>query len=568
METMRYAALKVLIDREDQTGQQTARRILLARIEERCASGAGQTDPVLCIYLSVKPVSTVESYCIETGEDGCIRIAGHDDRGLMYGVGKFLRTSCYDGGLFRASDWRGQSSPRCRIRGMYLASHYYNWYHVAPESELIRYIEDLALWGVNAIAVVFPFINLDSWQDPQAGTAVRQVQKLLTAARNTGLMTSLLVVPNSQFMNTPAELRAVPNPDPTGRRGNSGVNVCPSQTGAKELILDNYDRLFGCLQESGIDLLGLWPYDEGGCACPDCFPWGVNGYLKISREVVLLAKKHFPAVQVYLSTWCYDTPEEGEWAGLCRSLETGERWIDFIMADGHEDFPAYPLAHGIPGSLPLLNFPEISMWGLSPWSGFGANPLPERFQRLWNQARHLLDGGFPYSEGIYDDINKVLVTQLYWQPDKPWRDILSEYIAYEYAPAVVSSILEVIVLIERNHVAAACSQSVRLNEARCAYDLVMEANAILPDWAKTAWRWRILLIRTFLDLERYRLVAEAGPGPGPKTSWNWGEMLIGNSEAQNAFRELIGIYHARLEDDTAKHRIVRPPLHTAKPQIK
>jgi hypothetical protein len=556
---MKSAAPKVTIDHEDQACQQTARRILLARIEERCTGGNGKASPVPYIYLSVQPVSTLESYCIETGEDGCIRITSHDERGLLYGVGQFLRTSRFDGGMFQASDWRGQSSPRCRIRGMYLASHYYNWYHVAPETELIRYIEDLALWGVNAIAVVFPFINLDSWEDPQIGTAIMQVQKLLTAARNTGLMTSLLVVPNSQFMNTPAELRAVPNPDPTGRRGNSGVNLCPSQPGAKELILDNYNRLFGHLQESGIDLLGLWPYDEGGCACPDCFPWGANGYLTISREVALLAKKHFPAVQIYLSTWCYDTPEEGEWVGLSHYLEKGERWIDFIMADAHEDFPAYPLKNGVPGGLPLLNFPEISMWGLGPWGGFGANPLPERFQRLWNQAHHLLDGGFPYSEGIYEDINKVLVTQLYWNPEKPWRDILSEYIAYEYAPAVMTPVLEIMELIEKNHVAAAGKQSVRLNEAQRAYDLALEADAILPAQAKASWRWRIMLIRALLDRERYRLAAEAGNGP--RTPWNWADLLIGHTEAQNAFRELIGIYHARLEDDIPKHRSVRPPWH-------
>ncbi|MDW7659235.1 MAG: hypothetical protein SCM11_18875, partial [Bacillota bacterium] len=539
----------------------TARRIILARIEERCADGSHHADLAPCIRLSVQPVSTAESYRIETGEDGCIRITGHDERGLLYGVGKFLRTSRYDGGVFQASDWRGQSSPKCRIRGMYLASHYYNWYHVAPEVELIRYTEDLALWGVNAIAVVFPFINLNGWEDPQTRTAIMQVQKLLRAARNTGLMTSLLVVPNSQFMNTPAELRTVPNPDPTCRRGNSGVNLCPNQPGAEELILTNYDRLFGHLQESGVDLLGVWPYDEGGCACPDCFPWGANGYLMISREVAMMAKKHFPAIQVYLSTWCYDTPEEGEWAGLSSYLEKGERWIDFIMADAHEDFPAYPLEHGAPGGLPLINFPEISMWGLGPWGGFGANPLPERFQRLWNQASHLLDGGFPYSEGIYEDINKVLVTQLYWEPEKPWRDILRDYIAYEYAPVVVTPVLEVMELIEQNHVAAARKQAINLEEAQRAYDLALEADSTLPAWAKTTWRWRILLIRSFLDLERYRLASEAEKPP--IEPWNWGKMLEGNVAAQAMFRELIDIYHARLEDDIPKHRIVRPPWHPA-----
>jgi len=47
------------------------------------------------------------------------------------------------------------------------------------------------------------------------------------------------------------------------------------------------------------------------------------------------------------------------------------------MVDDHDDFPRWPLDHGggKVGGLPLLNFPEISMWGRSPWGGYGFNPL-------------------------------------------------------------------------------------------------------------------------------------------------------------------------------------------------
>ena len=35
----------------------------------------------------------------------------------------------------------------------------------------------------------------------------------------------------------------------------------------------------------------------------------------------------------------------------------------------------------------------------------------------WN-AQNILAGGWPYSEGIYEDIDKVLYGQFYWSPDK------------------------------------------------------------------------------------------------------------------------------------------------------
>ena len=73
------------------------------------------------------------------------------------------------------------------------------------------------------------------------------------------------------------------------------------------------------------------------------------------------------------------------------------------------------------GGLPLLNFPEISMWGNWPWGGVGANPLPARFQRLWDQVQHAVQGGFPYSEGIYEDMNKAVVAQFYWDAGRSAR---------------------------------------------------------------------------------------------------------------------------------------------------
>ena len=82
--------------------------------------------------------------------------------------------------------------------------------------------------------------------------------------------------------------------------------------------------------------------------------------------MIQAARVRFPGIKSVLSTWCYDTPPAGEWAGLARFLETENGWLDYILADSHTDFPRYPLEHGVPGGLPLLNFPEISMWGRSP----------------------------------------------------------------------------------------------------------------------------------------------------------------------------------------------------------
>ena len=97
-----------------------------------------------------------------------------------------------------------------------------------------------------------------------------------------------------------------------------------------------------------------------------------------------------------LSTWYFDLFTSGEWEGLAQFLCDGVRWADYLMADFvGGGYPEFVIKNGIPGGLPLLGFPEISMWGATPWGGFGANPYPDLIAGLFEKAGGLQAGGFP-----------------------------------------------------------------------------------------------------------------------------------------------------------------------------
>ena len=288
-----------------------------------------------------------------------------------------------------------------------------------------------------------------------------------------------------------------------------------------------------------------WPYDEGGCACPDCRPWGCNGFLRLSRQLTYLGQEFFPGLKSVLSTWMFDTPLEGEWQGLSAALAADLTGVDYILADAHEDFPRYPLDVEVPGSLPLLNFPEISMWGNWPWGGVGANPLPQRFQSLWDQVRQAVQGGFPYSEGIYEDINKAIVVQFYWDRDRSARQTLEEYIGYEFG---MDAIPDVLVLLDWLETAASRfyrKQPVDTAVVLSAYQLAEDIHNRLPGWAQKSWRWELLRLRAGLDYERF-----AGAG-------------LESAAAEAAMLRLIDLYHCQIETDDPYHHRVRPPLRRA-----
>ena len=83
------------------------------------------------------------------------------------------------------------------------------------------------------------------------------------------------------------------------------------------------------------------------------------------------------------------------------------------------------------------------MVGMYPWGGLGANPQPARFQGEWNLVKNRFQGGFPYSEGIYEDLNKVIFAQFYWNPDTNAYDTVRDYLAYELSSSVVTEMVEV-----------------------------------------------------------------------------------------------------------------------------
>lgn len=482
--------------------------ILQQRIHERCdinlteVAGGGQ------LILDLKPGIGAEGYQIEQrGDQLCI--TGNDERGLLYGVGRFLRTSRYTAGQFTPSDWRGRSVPDCHVRGMYFAFHN-NFYPNAPQAELVRYIEDLALWGLNSL--LFHFAPKSTNAALATPDDVASYKPLLYEAKLLGIRVGLIAEANIGRDDAPQEIRAAdfPDTDPP-RRGYAGVRICPSHPQGFSYLSKMLDEYLAGYEDIGLDYVVGFPYDSGGCGCKDCWPWGARGYVKMCKEFSLLARQRYPQCKFVLGTWCFDVQDEsdGEYEGLAKALTEDKSWVDFIMSDSHYEFPAYPLQQGVPGGLPLINFAEISMWGRFPWGGYGANPLPDRFQYIWDQSGYALDGGFPYSEGKYEDLNKFIFSQFFWNRKTTALQAVREYIAWEYSPDMVEQLTEAIYLLEQNYPRKTSSS--QLIDAKRegwtregvdrAFEIIQAADQMLPAYARQSWRWRIVYLRALIDFE-------------------------------------------------------------------
>ena len=226
----------------------------------------------------------------------------------------------------------------------------------------------------------------------------------------------------------------------------------------------------------------------------------------------------------------------------------------------------YPVEHGQPTEhTKLLTFPDVSMTGVVPWGGVGAICTPTLMKWQENPFADHCDGGYLYTEGIFDDMNKVVMLGLYWDRKRPTEETLTDYCGYEYKGIDPKDLIHLIDLIEASQMYTNRfdRKPAPLSFSELAWDLAQKMNEGAAEETKQYWRWRIVYIRAYLDLVRYRNCAAAGwPGRTAEARY-WGAFLEGDAQAQEFLLELIRLYKAQeVQDDSrfAYHYYVRPPM--------
>lgn len=470
------------------------------------------SEEKLEITLEILPKSLPDqSFQIKFDQNNKIFISASDENGILYGIGKLLHTSRLNEKGFSPGKWEGISIPKKPFRAIYFATHFYNYYHVAPIDEVKRYVEELSLWGYNHLLMWFDMHHYSGIKDAKGQQMLDRLATIYKEAKYLGMKVFCGILANEGYNNSPVQLRA----EKTGR-SHYGVEICPSIKEGEKLILKQVREEFSEYKKRGVifDGVSMAPYDQGGCGCDKCRPWGCNGFINISESITNDLRKYYPNLEVILLTWLFDYgKDQGEWKGLAERFEKHPpHWVDYLLADSHTTYPEYLLKNPVPGKLPLINFPEISMWGQWPWGGFGATPLPNRFQNLWDTVKNKVAGGFPYSEGIYADINQVLYSQFYWHENINSEDVIREYISYEFSEKYTNEIAEAIKILEKNHGLGTWNWFKDAEYGRVdvpdsdfgaekAYYSLKEIDEKLPLNVRKRWRWRILIIRAMMDYE-------------------------------------------------------------------
>ncbi len=487
-----------------------------------------------------------EAYHIKKQNDTHFVITASDSLGFIYGLGFLVHR-----GHKNIQDY--MCKPKKHVRGIYFATHFHNFYQDAPIESVIDYLEELVFWGTNCVAMWFDMHHFSGMEDAEAMALLTRIRSIYQAAKKLGINTSMTMLANEYYYGAPEALLAENSTDGTGYTLNPagfyGTELCPAKPEGERLLLEARRKVLAFFKEIHLDYVLLWPYDQGGCTCPDCRPWGANGFIRLSQKLAKEIHNVNPDTKCVLSLWRFDSFTNGEWAGLFEQLTDISADFDMLMVDFSS--PTTPQnVHTIAEQygLPLIEFPDISMMA-TPWGGFGAAPCTAYLEGVFDKTEAMHDGGFCYSEGIFEDLNKILMLSLYVGTGKK-EQAIEDYFRFYFSDASVPFAQELIQYLETSLSRRRLQADGTVNNyptepvtdelprfiiknpenVEKAYALAEKLACILPDSIKETDRFKMLYLRTVIDAA---------------LAQNEGKL---SQKTETASKILEAIYHAHVAD--------------------
>ena len=493
-----------------------------------------------------------DRYIIATTSDHAVLRAANDCSAHA-ALGRFFREAEFDGrGSFSVKGGMIGHTPQKTVRGMYLATHFYNFYHSAPLHEVYEVIEDLALRGGNCVAVWFDMHHYGSMSEPGSQELVGRLRGIISYAKKIGMKASMTMIANESFADSPSELRA--EWEAVGRyvkrpEDHYHLEICPAKEGGIDQILRYRREMLARFADLQIDYVVYWPYDQGGCTCMQCQPWGSNGFLNLLPYVREVVKEMIPNAKLIVSTWYFDHFVEGEWDEFYGRL-TGEpelfEDVAYVMSFFHNgEIPDCIRRKGIPEGVEFVDFPEISMQYCSPWGGYGASVLTDFLDATNRACQGLYQGGFPYSEGVFEDANKFIELGAYTGEYPDAYEALCAYVAHEFCcgdELLYEAVRRTETALRRKKT---CEEDYLrvdiedISDIDFVYETLVRYNDILPEQITGSRKFRLYYLRAVIDYE----LKENGFIPSR------------SRRCQEAMREVNRIYHA---DERTKRWVCAP----------
>ena len=371
-----------------------------------------------------------------TGKDGfkillsnpqCLVIAGHDERGALYGVGYALRKmELSDHQILVPENFSVSSTPVYPIRGHQLGYRpKTNAYDAWSVAQYDRYIRDLALFGANSIEIMPPRTDDDATSVNMKLPAIRMIVEQARICKSYGL---------DVWMWYP------------------NMNSDYSSPDSIKFELAEREKIFSLLPK--LDALFVPGGDPGDLEPDPLFKW-------LDQEAVVL-KKYHPNAKIWVSPQAFK-PSTVWYGNFFRHINTKPEWLGGVVYGPWIKMPLPEVRKVTDPSIPIRLYPDIThsyscqypvpQWDLAFAMTLGReciNPRPLDEKLIHNRFASLAQGSISYSEGTNDDVNKFIWTGQDWNPETPVTETLRDYARYFIGPQYAEGVSRGLMALEEN----------------------------------------------------------------------------------------------------------------------
>ncbi|HKX62796.1 MAG TPA: hypothetical protein VJS65_13145 [Verrucomicrobiae bacterium] len=400
-----------------------------------------------------------------------IIVAGHDSRGVLFGVGRLLRQLALNRRKATLDlDFKIDTAPQMPLRGHQLGyrpkTNSYDAWDV-PTWE--QYIRDLVIFGCNAIELIPP----RSDDDPDS---------------------SHFPLPQMQMMIEMSRLAAAYALDVW--IWYPAMDKDYSDAATVEFALREWSEVFRQLPR--VDAVFV--------------PGGDPGHTQPRYLLALLQKqtenlrRFHPKAAMWVSPQSFTKAWMDEFLGL---LKAEPAWLAGIAYGPQVRMPLAELRAAVPKRYPIRDYPDIThsrhcQYPVPEWDTAFAltegreviNPRPVQMAQIF-RATTLWDaiGFITYSEGCNDDVNKAVWSALGWDPQADVRKVLREYARCFIGTQQERDFADGLFALEQNWNGAIVTNS--------AIELTLEKFRALERQAgpseKSNWRWQQAVFRAYYD---------------------------------------------------------------------
>lgn len=420
---------------------------------------------------------------VNSGDKTEIYVLGRDARGEFYGMARLLRKAETENGrVFLDEKLDGMSlTPQYPLRGHQLGYRdKNNTYSAWTIRDFEKYIEDMALFGANSIELLPPKTDDRLYSSTFVENPMHlmvEVSKIIHSYR----MDTWLWYPN------------------VGKNYDD-PKCMHEELDEREEVFSKIPYLDGILIPLG-DPGSLWPTDA----------------LKVTEEFVRIMHKYHPYAKVWVAPQHFQ-PEPGWYDAFYKEIAKEPDWIDGVCFAPWEQDTIEEMQEKLPEKYKnsIRDYPDIShnsncQFPVPEWDDAfaltlgreGNNARPAAMKHIHNRIEPHTIGSITYSEGIHDDVNKVIWCDQDFDSSISVRETLEDYVRVFVDSSVTKPLSKIILYAENNWKGPILEN----DGIDAVYDEMCDLDRNISENICENFRYQMIKLRVFSDYwakQKYR----------------------------------------------------------------